>query len=101
VPLGGQLPISRITGNLDPSAHFSDYSLNQACGDPNILKVEVNFDDLAVIGVGSIAAFVSAAFAVRALLRYVSGHSFKVFAWYRIAFGFLILGTWYFGWVKW
>ena len=61
----------------------------------------INFDDLAVIGVGSIAAFVSAAFAVRALLRYVSGHSFKVFAWYRIAFGFLILGTWYFGWVKW
>jgi undecaprenyl-diphosphatase len=24
-----------------------------------------------------------------------------VFAWYRIAFGFVILGTWYFGVVKW
>lgn len=61
----------------------------------------LNLDDLAVIGVGSIASFVSAAFAVRALIRYVSGHNFKVFAWYRIAFGFLILATWYFGWVKW
>jgi undecaprenyl-diphosphatase len=61
----------------------------------------LNLDDLAVIGVGSIASFVSAAFAVRALIRYVSGHNFKVFAWYRIAFGFVILGTWYSGWVKW
>jgi undecaprenyl-diphosphatase len=44
---------------------------------------------------------VSATFAVRALIRYVSGHNFKVFAWYRIAFGFVILATWHFGWVKW
>jgi undecaprenyl-diphosphatase len=58
-------------------------------------------DDLAVIGIGSVASFVSAAFAVRALIRYVSGHNFKVFAWYRIGFGLLILATWYFGWVKW
>jgi undecaprenyl-diphosphatase len=61
----------------------------------------LNLDEFAVIGVGSIASFVSAAFAVRALIRYVSGHDFKAFAWYRIAFGFVILGTWYFGWVKW
>jgi undecaprenyl-diphosphatase len=61
----------------------------------------LKLDDLAVIGVGSIASFVSAAFAVRALIRYVSGHDFKVFAWYRIAFGILILVTWHFGWVTW
>ena len=61
----------------------------------------LNVNDLAVIGVGSIASFISAMFAVRALLRYVSAHNFKVFAWYRIAFGFVILGTWYFGVVKW
>ena len=58
-------------------------------------------DDLAVIGLGSLASFISAAFAVRALIRYISRHDFKIFAWYRIAFGFLILATWYFGWVKW
>jgi undecaprenyl-diphosphatase len=61
----------------------------------------LNFDDLAVIGVGSVASFVSAMIAVRALIRYVSGHSFKIFAWYRMAFGLVILATWYFGWVKW
>ena len=61
----------------------------------------IEFNDLAVIGVGSVASFVSATFAVRALIRYVSGHNFKVFAWYRIAFGFVILATWHFGWVKW
>jgi undecaprenyl-diphosphatase len=61
----------------------------------------LRFDDLAVIGVGSVASFISAAFAVRALIRYVSGHNFKIFAWYRIAFGFVILATWYFGLVKW
>src|SRR5580700_3620475 len=61
----------------------------------------LNVDDLAVIGVGSVASFISAMIAVRALVRYVSAHNFKVFAWYRIAFGFVILGTWYFGVVKW
>jgi undecaprenyl-diphosphatase len=61
----------------------------------------LNVDDLAVIGVGSVASFISAAIAVKALIRYVSGHNFKIFAWYRIAFGFIILGTWYFGLVKW
>jgi undecaprenyl-diphosphatase len=57
--------------------------------------------DLAVIGVGSVASFISAMFAVKGLIRYVSGHSFKVFAWYRIAFGLLILATFYSGLLKW
>jgi undecaprenyl-diphosphatase len=61
----------------------------------------IQLDDLAIIGVGSLASFISASFAVRALIRYVSGHNFKVFAWYRIAFGLVILATWHFGWVKW
>ena len=61
----------------------------------------LNAADLAVIGVGSVASFISAMIAVRALLRYVSGHNFKVFAWYRIVCGFVILATWHFGLVKW
>jgi len=61
----------------------------------------LNTDDLAVIGVGSIASFISAAFAVSALLKYVSGHDFKIFAWYRIAFGMAILASWHFQWIKW
>ncbi|MGE5144749.1 MAG: undecaprenyl-diphosphate phosphatase, partial [Acidobacteriota bacterium] len=43
--------------------------------------------DLSMVGVGFVAAFVSAFFVVRALLRYVAHHDFVPFAWYRIAFG--------------
>ena len=57
--------------------------------------------DLAVIGVGCVASFISAAFAVSALLKYVSNHDFRVFAWYRIAFGLLILASWHFQWIHW
>jgi undecaprenyl-diphosphatase len=54
-----------------------------------------------LIGIGSIASFVSAFLAVRGLLRYVSAHDLKAFAWYRIVFGVVILVTAYFGWVSW
>jgi undecaprenyl-diphosphatase len=47
--------------------------------------------DLAVFATGFAAAFVSAFFAVRALLRYIAHHSFVVFAWYRIVFGVILL----------
>ena len=62
---------------------------------------ELNTDELAVIGVGSIASFISAAIAVSALLKYVSGHDFKIFAWYRIVFGIAILASWHFQWITW
>ena len=42
--------------------------------------------DLAVFATGFVTAFVSAFFAVRALLRYIAHHSFVVFAWYRVVF---------------
>lgn len=57
--------------------------------------------DLPVFSVGTVAAFVSAFFCMRWLLRYISTHDFRVFAWYRIAFGILILITAYAGWVEW
>jgi undecaprenyl-diphosphatase len=57
--------------------------------------------DLATFGVGFAAAFVSAFLCVRWLLRYVSHHDFIPFAWYRIAFGALIVITAYAGLVDW
>ena len=44
-----------------------------------------------VFAVGFLVAFVSALIVVRAFLSFVSHHSFRTFAWYRIAFGILIL----------
>ena len=50
---------------------------------------------------GFVAAFLSALLCVRWLLRYISRHSFAAFAWYRIAFGLVILVTAWFGWISW
>ncbi|MBI3526038.1 MAG: undecaprenyl-diphosphate phosphatase [Betaproteobacteria bacterium] len=58
-------------------------------------------DDLGMFGVGFAAAFVSAFICVRWLLRYISQHDFVPFAWYRIAFGLVVIATWQWGLVDW
>lgn len=58
-------------------------------------------EDLPMFLVGGAAAFVSGFLCVRWLLRYISQHDFSIFAWYRIAFGFFIIISAYFGWVEW
>ena len=57
--------------------------------------------DIPVFAVGLIFAFGSALICIRWLIRYLSTHDFTVFAWYRIAFGGIILLTAYLGWVDW
>ena len=57
--------------------------------------------DLEILGVGLVAAFVSAFLCIRWLLRYVASHDFTPFAWYRIAFGIAVLATAYSGLVDW
>ncbi|MCU1750174.1 undecaprenyl-diphosphate phosphatase [Pseudomonas sp. 6D_7.1_Bac1] len=57
--------------------------------------------DLPVFAIGFITAFVFAMIAVKGLLKFIASHSYAAFAWYRIAFGLLILATWQFGWVDW
>ena len=57
--------------------------------------------DLQAFGIGFVAAFISAFLCVRWLIRYVSRHDFVPFAWYRIAFGILILATAWSGTVRW
>ena len=62
-----------------------------------LLRVE----DLPVFAVGFVASFVAAIWAVKSFIRFISNHTFIIFAWYRIAFGLFVLATWYFGWVEW
>ena len=57
--------------------------------------------DIPLFSVGFVAAFMSAFVVVRWLIRYVSTHDFSVFAWYRILFGLVVLGTSYTGAVDW
>ena len=57
--------------------------------------------DIGLFGVGLVAAFVSAFLCVRWLLRFIVSHDFTIFAWYRIVFGLIVLGTAYGGIVNW
>ena len=57
--------------------------------------------DIPLFGVGLLFSFLSAWVCVRWLLRYISTHTFVVFAWYRIAFGIVVLITAYSGLVTW
>jgi len=57
--------------------------------------------DMPLFAVGLVFSFLSAWACVRWLLRYISTHNFVVFAWYRIAFGVVVLATAYSGWVVW
>ncbi|MCF8005806.1 MAG: undecaprenyl-diphosphate phosphatase [Methylovulum sp.] len=57
--------------------------------------------DAPYFSIGLVAAFISALFATKSLLRYISNHNFIIFAWYRIAFGIIVLITAYSGVVQW
>ena len=62
---------------------------------------QLSMAEVQPLALSSAVAFISALFAVRFLIRYVSRHSFAAFAWYRIVFGGIILATWATGIVKW
>ena len=57
--------------------------------------------DLPLFAVGLLFSFLSAWICVRWLLRYIATHSFVPFAYYRIAFGVIVLVTAWSGAVKW
>lgn len=52
---------------------------------------DLHANDFAVFAVGFVTAFFSALLVVRGLLRFVAHHDFRAFAWYRIAFGVIVL----------
>ena len=74
-----------------------------AAGGYDLLKNRalLSASDAPIFGVGLIVAFISAFVVIRWLIRYVATHDFRPFAWYRIAFGVVVLATAYFGWVSW
>ena len=51
----------------------------------------LSFDDAGLFLVGFVAAFLSAFVAIKTLIRFVAGHDFRIFAWYRIALGVTVL----------
>ena len=65
------------------------------------VRNDLSVDDVQIFAVGFAAAFFSAFLAIRALLRFIANHTFIVFAWYRIAFGLVVLLTAWAGIVDW
>ncbi len=61
----------------------------------------LNVTDVPWFLVGTVVSFFSAWLCIRWLLRFIATHSFVPFAYYRIAFGLLILLTHYQNWVVW
>ena len=57
--------------------------------------------DIPQFAVGLVVSFFSAWLCVRWLLRFIATHSFVGFAWYRIAFGIVVLATAWTGTVRW
>ncbi|MDZ4202933.1 MAG: undecaprenyl-diphosphate phosphatase [Gallionella sp.] len=61
----------------------------------------LRIEDLPVFAVGFVASFIAAMWAVKSFIKFISNHTFVVFAWYRIVFGVIVLGTAYTGAVSW
>ena len=57
--------------------------------------------DVPMFAAGLVVSFISAWLCIRWLLRYIATHSFVGFAYYRIAFGLVVLATAYTGAVNW
>jgi undecaprenyl-diphosphatase len=74
-----------------------------AAGGYDLLKNRalLSAHDAPIFGVGLVVSFISAFVVIRWLIRYVATHDFRPFAWYRIAFGLLVLLTAWTGWVDW
>ncbi|MDB5929764.1 MAG: Undecaprenyl-diphosphatase [Polaromonas sp.] len=61
----------------------------------------LSINDAPMFGVGLLFSFISAWLCIRWLLRYIASHDFVPFAWYRIAFGIVVLATSFSGLVSW
>jgi undecaprenyl-diphosphatase len=58
-----------------------------------LIKFGLDFtsDEIIALALGSVTAFVVSLFAVKFLMNYVKRHDFKVFGWYRIILGLLVI----------
>lgn len=53
-------------------------------------------NEIVILLVGMITAFVVSVFVIKYLMDYIKKHDFKVFGYYRIALGLLVIGYWIF-----
>lgn len=88
-----------LSGMNRPTATaFSFYLGIPILGLASIYKLSTDWNELGnisggatSIAIGGVAAFISALIAVSWLLRYISTHNFRIFAYYRIILGVLVI----------
>jgi undecaprenyl-diphosphatase len=78
------------------AAEFSFFLAIPAMCGASLIKLwdvrkEIAAADLPVFATGFVVSFIAALVVIKALLAFVSNHSFSPFAWYRIVLGTLIL----------
>ena len=56
-----------------------------------ILDYGIALEEIIMLGIGMAVAFLVSLFVIKFLMSYIRKHDFKVFGWYRIALGILIL----------
>ena len=52
--------------------------------------------ELLVLGVGTVVSFIVSVFVIKFLMSYIKKHDFKVFGWYRIILGIILLVYFFF-----
>lgn len=52
--------------------------------------------ELIVLGVGTVVSFVVSVWAIKFLMGYIKKHDFKIFGWYRIVLGIILLAYFFF-----
>ncbi len=51
----------------------------------------LNLESILIIAVGFVSAFISALVVIKWFIKFISSNNFKIFGWYRIIFGVLLL----------
>jgi len=89
-PMPSSRPSPKPTTNAPTMVAAASYSLWKN-------RHELVFDDIPLIAVGLVFAFLSALAVVRGLIAFVGRHGFRPFAWYRLILGLAILVALAFG----
>lgn len=61
------------------------------------MNVGFNTSDIGVLAIGNIAAFIVAIIAIKGFIGFLTKYGFKMFGWYRIALGAIIIALYAFG----
>jgi undecaprenyl-diphosphatase len=58
-----------------------------------LVKFGLNFSlwEVVILLVGMITAFITSILAIKFLMNYIKKHDFKIFGWYRIVLGVIVL----------